>query len=182
MRGCRPLNKEEIRIILNKVKDQREKVLVLTSLYFGVRISEALKLKFADFENSDYVKIQRSKNSNTTSLKIPRKFKDELKVLKDYYYSNGRAVNNDTPLFIGYKGHLSRQHATELVQNLMKRSGLRGQLGFHSFRKSYITNIYELTGKDIVQTQKYSGHKSLNSLIAYIATTEDNDLTTNLDY
>jgi len=182
MRGCRPLNKEEIRAVLSQVKDQREKVLVLTSLYFGVRISEALKLKFTDFENNDYVRIQRSKNSNVTSLKIPQDFKDELKVLKDYYKNNGRPITDETPLFIGYKGHLSRQYATKLVKNLMNRSGLRGNLGFHSFRKSYITKIYELTGKDIVQTQAYSGHKNLNSLIAYIETTQYNDLTDELNY
>jgi len=182
MRGCRPLNKDEVQIVLNKAKDQRETVLALTSLYFGVRLSEALKLKFADFENNDYVRIQRNKNSNTTSLKIPQKFKDELEVLKDYYRSNGRPIDTDTYLFIGYNGHLSRQYATKLVQRLMSRSGLKGKLAFHSLRKSYITSIYNLTGKDIVQTQAYSGHKSLNSLVAYIETTKNNDLTENLNY
>ncbi|MBK8755563.1 MAG: hypothetical protein IPL99_29820 [Candidatus Competibacteraceae bacterium] len=52
----------------------------------------------------------------------------------------------------------------------------------HSARKTFVTRIYAMTGKDIAETRKYSRHKSLANLDYYIGTTDDLSLVARLDW
>lgn len=183
MKGCKVLNNDEIKSLLNVAENQRERMLVMVGLYFGTRISETVSLTFGDFHNTDHLRIRRLKKSNTSTLRIPDDFRAELDKLRNEYESQGIKISKKTPLFLSRKGQnqpLTNRHASRLLQEMFQRAGIRGKVGAHSFRKTFTTKIFELTGKDIMQTANYTGHKSLNCLVYYIETTKETNLTTQL--
>lgn len=182
MKGCKVLKQEEVKRLLQVAESEQEKMLVLVGLYFGTRISESMMLKFGDFD-SEYAKIKRNKNSNDTLLFVPEEFKSALKCLVGEYRRKGIQVNSDTPLFVKKNGKsFSVNWAHRKIQELFQRAEISGQVGAHSFRKCFVTRIYELCEKDIVQTALYSGHKNLTTLIYYIETTKETNLTAQLSW
>lgn len=183
MKGCRVLSDSEIKKIIQSL-DIRDRVLVETGLYFGTRISESLGLSFGDF-NSTHLAIKSKKGSENQSFEIPASYRNSLAALKEHYQSQGITVISKTPLFLSRKGDnqpITRQQASRIVKAVCDELGITGKVNTHSFRKSFVTRIYELTGHDIAQTKVYSRHKSLSNLDYYIKTTEKTNLIHNLSW
>jgi site-specific recombinase XerD len=184
MKGCRVLKDSEIKKILNSLKI-REQALFLTSLTFGTRISESLSLNFGDV-CGDYLYIKSSKGSENQSFPIPHSYRSTINRLKVYYKSKGISVKDKTPLFMSQKHKtskpMSRQLAHNLIRKVVRNCKLEGKINTHSFRKSFVTKIYEMTGYDIAQVRQYSRHRSLNNLQYYIGTTEVPTLVNNLNW
>jgi site-specific recombinase XerD len=89
----------------------------------------------------------------------------------------GVTVTQNTPLFLNHRGKcMSRVTAHKIIRKACKELGIGGKVATHSLRKAFVTKIYELTGHDIIATQKYSRHKNLTNLQYYIATTETTEL------
>jgi integrase len=98
---------------------------------------------------------------------------------------NELQVRDRVLFFISQKGknqHITRQLASSLVKKTVKTLGLEGKINTHSFRKSFVTKIYEMTGYNIAETKTYSRHKSLVNLEYYIKTTESTDLVEQLNW
>jgi integrase len=184
MRGCRVLNDKEIKLILNNSKI-RERTLYLTGLMFGTRVSESLSFTFGDF-SGDYLYIKSMKNSDNQSFPIPNSYRNLINDLKNYYKSKGYNVCNKTPLFISQKGKsqkpMSRQTAHTFLKKIVRKCKLEGKINTHSFRKSFVTKIYEMTNYNIAEVRQYSRHKSLTNLQYYISTTENPVLIENLSW
>jgi integrase len=178
MQGARALNEKEINEML-AVASARDRALILTSINFGTRISEALKLTFADVEG-EVLHLKSSKNSQNQGFPIPVGYKAAIKALKAFYREKGFEPKQHTRIFL--ETHvppfhvMSRQAAGDAVRRLAKKIGAEGKVSSHSFRKSFVTRIYEKTGFNIAETQKYSRHKSLSNLEYYIATSDKMDL------
>ena len=180
MKGARILEKSEVHAILDAARNPRDRALALVGCYLGTRISESLSLTFGAFQG-DTVKIKSLKKSADRFLAVPAELAGELAALRSYYEAKGWTVTNETPLFLSQKGgHITRQQASHIIKGIVEDIGLQGQVSTHSFRKTFATKIYEMTGNHLFETMKYTGHKSANSLAAYIATTEKTDLTTKL--
>ena len=71
-------------------------------------------------------------------------------------------------IFPGRHGHgrLTRQGADWILREACGRLGLKG-VSTHSFRRSFVTQMIA-EGKTPAQIQRYTGHKSLGSLLHYI--------------
>jgi integrase len=183
MKGCRVLNDSEIKDIIQSL-DIRDRVLVETGLYFGTRISESLELTFGDF-NSTHLAIKSKKGSDNQSFEIPSGYRKSLATLKEHYQDNGIEVTNKTHILLSRKGNnqaITRQQASRIVKAVCDELGITGKVNTHSFRKSFVTRIYELTGHDIAQTKVYSRHKSLSNLDYYIRTSEKTNLIHDLSW
>lgn len=182
MKGARILEKSEVHAILDAARNPRDRALALVGCYLGTRISEALALRFGDFDGQ-VVKIRSLKKSNDRFLAVPAELHAELAALREYYQGKGWIVTDATPLFLSQKGGaITRQQASHIIKGIVEAIGLQGHVSAHSFRKTFATKIYEMTGNHLFQTMRYTGHKSANSLAAYIATTEKTDLTTRLGW
>jgi integrase len=177
MKGCRVLTDDEIRLVLNEL-GIRDRVLFLTCLTFGTRISEALELTFADVAGSTLY-IKSKKGSENQGFPIPNSYKQEVTELGAWYTEKGINVKGNLPLFVSQKGRncsITRQLASNVIKRVTRRVKLDGKINTHSFRKSFVTKIYEMTGFNIAETKAYSRHKSLVNLEYYIKTTESTDL------
>ena len=183
MKGCRILTDNEIKLVLNEL-GIRDRTLFLTCLTFGTRISESLVLTFGDVAgNTLYLKS--TKGSDNQAFPIPIAYKNSVDELKNWYSDKGITVEDNAPLFISQKGRnksITRQLASNVIKKVSKQLNLDGKVNTHSFRKSFVTKIYELTGFNIAETKAYSRHKSLVNLEYYIKTTEKTDLVEQLNW
>jgi len=189
MRGARVLKKVEIQRFINQAPSLREQVLVKVGLFCGTRISEALALKFRDFEDGEYITIKSLKGSRTRTLSLHPQLKNAVTDLKKHYASQGKDVSGDTPIFLsqkvklgGSQKSLSRQAASELLKKMKEAAKLAGRVTAHSLRKCFVTSLYKLLHNDLVELCAYTGHRSLDSLRAYIQTTGKTNKTTLLDW
>ena len=183
MKGCRVLETHEVQALLAALA-VRDRVLLLTGLTFGTRISETLALTFKAVSGR-YLHIQSAKGSANVSFEIPARYQAEVAALRGFYAQAGRTVTDTTPLFLSRKGSnkaITRQQASEVITAACQRLGLDGKVNSHSARKTFVTRIYQMTGKDIAETKKYSRHKSLANLDYYIGTTQDLSLVGQLDW
>ena len=183
MKGCRTLTKSEISEILNTLS-QRDKVLVLTGLTYGTRISETLSLTFGDVSGK-ILNINSLKGSENASFPIPSQYADEIGKLRAEYESNGIEVKSDTHLFLSRKGDnqsITRIQASRIIESTCEKLGIDGKVNTHSFRKTFVTAIYEKSNFNLALTKKYSRHKSLSNLDYYINTTSELDLVNNLTW
>ena len=177
MKGCRVLEAHEISELLASLSI-RDRVLALTGLTFGTRISETLALTWGDVRGA-YLYLNSAKGSEKITFQIPASYRAALVELEAYYVENGRTLDSETPLFLSRKGvnqSITRQQASDVMKAACATLGIDGKVNTHSMRKSFVTKIYELTGKDIAQTKTYSRHKSMANLDYYIQTTAKTDL------
>ena len=182
MQGCRVLQKEEIKALLNEAPDQRTRMLILTGLFLGTRISESLKLKFGDFRGPT-IRIKSLKGSNDRTLVLPDELRKEVELLELEYLDAHYDITDRTPVFFSQKDPskpICRQRASLIIKQIKEAAGVDGKVAAHSFRKNFTTKIHELCQNNLVQTAKYTGHKNLNSLVSYIESTENTDLTKEL--
>ncbi len=187
MQGARLITREEIKSLLQE-ENLRDRMLILTGLYFGTRISETVQLTFGDFRGR-YVRIRSVKKSNDRTLHIPDEFRQELERLRGYYLLKGCAVTDQTPLFLSQKKDesgqckpVAKEHASYIIKQMREKYGLDERISAHSFRKSFTTKIHKLTNNNLVQTAVYTGHKSIDSLRHYIETTQETSLTKELNW
>lgn len=183
MKGCRVLTDEEIKLVLNEL-GVRDRVLFLTCLTYGTRISEALSLTFGDVAGNNLY-IKSSKGSESQTFPIPATFKEAIKELEQWYCEKGISITGNSPLFISQKGRnksITRQLASTIIKNVARQVNLEGRVNTHSFRKTFVSKIYDLTGFNIAETKAYSRHKSLVNLDYYLKTTESTDLVEQLSW
>ncbi len=183
MKGCRILADEEIKLVLNEL-GVRDRVLFLTCLTYGTRISEALALTFGDVAGSTlYIKSQ--KGSENQGFPVTEEYRRSINDLKNWYTEKGVKITDTLPLFLSQKGRkkpVTRQLASTVIKNVCRKLNLEGRINTHSFRKSFVSKIYEMTGFDIAETKAYSRHKSLVNLDYYLRTTEKVDLVERLNW
>lgn len=181
MNGCRPLSSAEVDALLAELS-ARDRLLVLTGLYFGTRISETLSLTFGDLSGG-YIEIRSLKQSRNATFQVPPQLAAEVESLKADYEARGIEITPTTPLFLSQKGGaVGRQQASRILVAAKRRAGLSGRVNSHSLRKTFVTRIYALTGKDIAETKKYSRHKSMANLDYYIGTSTDLSLVSQLNW
>ena len=178
MLGCRLATEEEIELFTKSLKI-KNKVLILTHALFGTRISEALSLTFGDVEDKEVLHIKALKGSQNRDIPIPEIYMDEVQKLREFFKGKGVEVCARTPLLLSSHGQyltgrpITRQQASLMIATACRRLGIKGKVNNHSFRKAFVTKIYELLNHDIVGTRMYSGHADLSSLKYYIESTQD---------
>ncbi len=183
MKGCRVLAMEEVKALLGGLS-RRDRLLMLTGLHFGTRISETLALTFGDVAGR-FLSIKSAKGSDNVTFEIPASYHTEVAALQTSYEQTGKIIRPETPLFLSRKGSnkaTTRQQTSEVITAATQRANLDGKVNSHSARKTFVTRIYQMTGKDIAETKKYSRHKSLANLDYYIGTTQDLSLVGQLEW
>jgi integrase/recombinase XerC len=139
---------------------------VLALLYgCGLRISEALGLKRADFDGSDVLRVTgKGRKQRMVPLIAPVQ-----KLIADYIALCPYDLPADGPLFVGAKGG---PLSPRLIQLAMAR--LRGALGLdgaatpHALRHSFATHLLA-RGGDLRAIQELLGHASLSTTQIYTA-------------
>ncbi len=181
MKGCRPLDEEEVEAVLAAFDGPyaaRDRALFLLGVKSGFRISELLSLRLLDVMRAgrllDRVSVARKnmkKKVEGRSVLLHPQAKEVLGVWIEQLRGNGY-MTSDTFVFQSRKGRnaaMSRVQAYRVLQEAYERAGVAGNTGTHSMRKTFANNVHEKLGRDLLKTQKALGHKNINSTVSYLS-------------
>ena len=157
------LSLDEVTALIDAVKEsdkrqdknaKRDLTLILLLYGGGLRVSEACKVCFQDFDFEKRTLLIEGKGSKERLITLPRPVTDHLLSLK----KNTNYVFGEKPL--------SQKTAYLIVRNWGQRSGLKKNISPHVLRHSYATHLLE-SGSDLRILQSLLGHESLSATQKY---------------
>lgn len=191
MSGCDPLDGTTIERVIQTLSKgrngQRDKALFILGLSTGLRISELLSLTVGDVMGtravlqSFYLKRRHTKGKTQgRKIEIPT---EARKAIADHMQDMRRKGKGFKwqPLFMGQGracAPLSRKQAWKMLHHAFILSGLRGQSGTHSMRKTFACRLYEsqlqqqARGKtvDALRVVQHAlGHRDIASTEKYLS-------------
>ncbi len=152
----------------SKPEGMRNKALIETMFSCGLRVSEAVKLKFTDVSFSDeFVRILGKGNKERlvpigkTALKAIEIYKTTVRV-----HIAPKAGHSDT-VFLNARGSgISRVMVFYILKDLAKRAGINKTISPHTLRHSFATCLVE-AGADLRAVQQMLGHESITTTEIY---------------
>ena len=132
-------------------------ILILNLIYLsGLRISEALNLKWSDINHQD------------NSIYVYGKGSKERKVfiINDYLVQLKNLEKNNQFVFTINKKKISTRSVNKFLQNCYDNSLIKNKLSSHIFRHSFATTMLE-NNADIRHIQKLLGHSSISTTEIY---------------
>lgn len=143
----------------------RNRLIIKTILYTGIRVSEAININIKDFvKDSDAYVIQvRGKGNKPRVVMI----KEEI-IKNDLQNWLATKSCNNNLLFCNYKGGvLSQAYVSGLVEKILLSVGLRKEKnGAHMLRHTFATLLYQKS-KDLILVQESLGHADINTSRIY---------------
>jgi len=149
----------------------RDALLISLGYHHCLRVSEILELRLSDVEN-DRIRVQRKKDSEETTQPLTsavgRPWLDEKKLLRrylDWRKSHPNAASDR--LFVGQKGHLTRQQAHNIVRNAALKAGIaESKARTHILKHTGVSHLVQ-RGVPLVMVQQYAGHRDYRSTLYY---------------
>ena len=172
MRGMIGLNRDQMRQLIGRIENIRDRALIALGYSTGFRISELLSLKVVDVYQHGKVAERiyiRARNTKTkTSRESIQLNVKTMAILKEL--CDGKAADEFLFASRQFRGRkaITRQHAWYLVKKLVASVlGIFQRIGTHTLRKSLALGLYKAT-KKLEMVKIALGHKSINSTISYL--------------
>jgi site-specific recombinase XerD len=155
----RMLTEEEVSLVIQEASPGRDRALVRTLYLGGLRITEALGIRFSDL-GKRWLTV-RGKGSRTRTVVIPVGLIDELRLLR------WKADADDAHVFKGKSGAaISGRYARRMIR-VASEEAIGRPIGPHWLRHSHATHALE-RGAPIHLVQNSLGHRSLATTAAYL--------------
>ena len=182
MKGTRPLNNNEIRLVsvcFDGIFEARNRGLFMLGVSTGGRISELLSLQIGDvYQNgkpvTDLLFDKSIVKGGEVSRAVPVNSDGQRAIENLIAWHRERypdAEKSSRPLFPSRNGQgqqpMSRRTAHDVLKVAFEAAGLNGHLATHSLRKSFAQRLYDRTG-DIFAVQEMLGHKSVTTTQKYL--------------
>ena len=181
MKGTRPLNNDEIRLVsacFCGKYEVRNRGLFLLGVSTSGRISKLLSLRIGDlYQNgkpvTDLLFDKSIVKGGEVSRAVPVN-SDGMRAIEDlvrWHREGYRTLPKTRPLFPSRNGNgrkrMTRRAAHNVLKKAFEAAGLNGHLATHSLRKSFAQRLYEQTG-DVYAVQEMLGHKSIATTQKYL--------------
>ncbi|HNQ69035.1 MAG TPA: tyrosine-type recombinase/integrase [Bacteroidales bacterium] len=156
------LSKEEIKTILESLKNIKHRAMLSLIYACGLRRSELLNLRPKDIDSKrSIIKIINSKGKKDRIVPISDKV---INMLREYYM----AYKPKEWLFEGqYSGdRYSEESLAKVLKNACIEAGIKKPVTLHWLRHSYATHLLE-SGTDLRFIQELLGHKSSKTTEIY---------------
>ena len=158
----RILTQEEVHTIIDSVKNMRNRLIIKTLYYTGIRISELVSLKWKHLQHRDLggqISIL-GKGGKSNVLLIPQELWIDLMGLK-------RSISEDDPVFKSRKGgHLNPSHVERILKKIAIEAIGKGATP-HWYRHSHASHALE-NGCPIHLVQKQLNHSSIATTGRYL--------------
>jgi integrase/recombinase XerD len=174
MSQAKTLTPVEIEQVLNYIAQHnfslRNRVMLLTGLFSGMRVGEISSLSIGDVMNFDRsvkaevrLTAEQTKGRQPRTVFLPKKLRDELAS----YLVLRIDAKYEHPLFVtsgrkSFSANVMAQH----FHHLFKRAGIAGASS-HSMRRSFITNL-ATKGIGVRVLASLAGHRSIAVTQRYI--------------
>jgi len=171
-RQIRFLNHNEASLLVSAIPDNRHKALILLMLDAGLRVSEAISLKFGNFDFKNKLLIVKSlkkrvRSKDFNSRKIP--LSQRLFFTIAEYAKEFQQLDAETLLFPSPKckdTHICRSAVQKYLGRLSVRKLNIQNLHPHCLRHSFATGLVE-TGANLHKIADLLGHQSLDTSRIY---------------
>jgi len=150
---------EEIFNSLNNSKSRNGKIytMVLKLMFFsGLRVSEALNIKWSDLNINDFSLNIYGKGSKERKVYLTKDFSKQLSYLK----------SNSIFIFHIKNKPISTRTINKFLNDSFKSGIIKKSLSSHIFRHSFATTMLE-NNADIMHIQKLLGHSSISTTEIY---------------
>ena len=146
---------------LKGLGNTRNSLLWALGITTGLRISDLLNLRLADFLMPDgalaqSITIKEIKTGQSRTIILAP---IALQQLTGYR----QEISEGERLF-----SITREQARRLIKKWCDDCGLKGRYGTHTMRKTFATVAYDNSGGDPVMTARITGHSNPSQLMAYI--------------
>jgi integrase/recombinase XerD len=143
----------------------RNRLLIKTILYTGIRVGEAIDIHKKDFikDGDSYIIQVRGKGNKPRIVMI----KDRI-IRSDLSIWNDSKTCNSNLLFCNLKGDkLTQAYISRLVEQILLSVGLRKEKnGAHMLRHTFATLLYQ-NSHDLILVQESLGHADINTSRIY---------------
>ncbi len=156
------LSKEEVKLIINALKNNKHRLMLKIIYACGLRAGELISLKPNDIHGDrEILHIKNAKGKKDRVVPIPMSLIHEIEAYRKYQ-------QGDTYLFCGQKSEDSySSRSLQLVfKEALKRAGITKPATLHWLRHSYATHLLE-RGTDIRYIQELLGHNSTKTTMIY---------------
>ena len=160
------MNWDDFKSLIGKLERDGEYkfcLLITIGVFTGLRISDLLKLRFNQFENSEILTIQEQKTKKTRRIKINPDLKEIVERVK------GRMVvtNTDQYIFVNKYGTkpIDKSYVNVKLKELLKQYDivLEGNASSHLFRKTLGNRVLRLnnfSNEAVILLMELFGHSS----------------------
>lgn len=156
------LSKEEVKILLNTIRNLKHRTMLCLLYSCGLRSGELLNLQPTHIDSKrNIILIKQSKGKKDRIVPLSPKI---LEMLREYY----RYYKPKTYLFEGQnKGEQYDSRSLQLVlKQAVKKAGIHKPVTLHWLRHSYATHLLE-SGTDLRYIQELLGHNSSRTTEIY---------------
>jgi len=155
----RILTEEEVTLVIQEAAPGRDRALIRTLYLAGLRITEALGIRFSDL-GKRWITVH-GKGSRTRTVVVPQELVGELRALR------WQADADDAFVFKGeHGGAISGRFARKMMK-VASEEAIGRPTSPHFFRHSHATHALE-RGAPIHLVQNSLGHRSLATTAAYL--------------
>ncbi|MBI9060243.1 MAG: tyrosine-type recombinase/integrase [Labilibaculum sp.] len=158
----RILTQEEVHQIISSVQNIRNRLIIKTLYYTGIRISELVSLKWKDLQHREQGGQMTilGKGGKTNVLLLPKELWFELMLLRTTLSDNG-------PVFLSRKGgHLNPSHVQRILKEIAIKAIGKGATP-HYYRHSHASHALD-NGCPIHLVQKQLNHSSIATTGRYL--------------
>ena len=160
------LTKEEIKRLIDSIKNKKHRLMIMLLYSSGLRLSELLNLKIDDLELKEQTGwVRFGKGAKDRIFLISEKIIDELRE-----YTQGK--ENSEYLFTGRKGRMTPRNVQKLIKRYLKIADIEKEAHPHTLRHSLATHLLE-SGVDIRKIQVLLGHSNLSTTQIYTQVTNE---------
>ncbi len=155
------LTKEEVIRLFAAVENEKHRLALELMYSAGLRVSEALNLRAADFKFERGIGwVRRGKGNKDRPFIIADCLKERIKQQAD---SAGEGW-----LFAGRNGFpLHPRSVQEIVRDAARKAGIKKKVHPHSLRHSFATHLIE-NGYSLSAVQPLMGHSSAETTLVYV--------------
>ena len=159
------LSREEIKLIIDSIKNEKHKILISLAYGSGLRVSEVVNLQLQDLNFTELtVHIKQAKGQkDRISVLSP-------KLLNDLEFLTAQKSKNDFIFESERGGKLTTRTAQKVFENALKISKIKKSASFHSLRHSFATHLLE-NGTDVRYVQSLLGHENIRTTQLYTQVT-----------
>jgi site-specific recombinase XerD len=150
------LSKQEIEDIIDSIKHLKQKCIIATIYYFGLRRSEVY-VKMKDFDKSRQSLHIKGAKGNKDRF-VP--FQEKWTVVANEYFMKYKP---EKYLF----GSYSYSSMYKVLQKALDKCGIIKDISLHSLRRSYACHLYE-SGINLLTIQKLLGHRNYKTTLLYV--------------
>lgn len=155
------LSRTEIQKLLSVIKNTKHQLLLSLSYGAGLRVSEAVGLRFKDLNLDELtIHLKQAKGKKDRLTLIPEKLVDDLRNIiagksgDDYVFASERG------------GKLTERTAQAVFEKALQSANIAKEATFHSLRHSFATHLLE-NGTDVRYVQELLGHANIRTTQIY---------------